>query len=66
MEVKKNTTKTVLQKSCVERVFYQKNRQKSKTAFCRFFLSRFWAFLGEESLKTPFSRWGVKKKIKKI
>jgi hypothetical protein len=36
----KNTQKTFLQKAF---------DQKSKTVFSRFFLSRFWAFLGEGS-----------------
>jgi hypothetical protein len=47
-----NTTKNVLQKNRIEK-FLQKSTKKSKTVFFSIsFLSRFWAFLGEGSLKT--------------
>jgi hypothetical protein len=48
----KSTTKNVLQKDRVEKV-YKKNDKKSETVFFSvLFLSRLWLFLGEGSLKT--------------
>jgi hypothetical protein len=52
----KNTTKNILQgshKTVVSKGFYNKNRQKPKTDCLSALLSRFWAFLGEGSSKTP-------------
>jgi hypothetical protein len=49
----KNTTKKRFTKKIVSKSFNQKIDQKSKIDFFRFFLSRFWAFLGEGSTKKP-------------
>jgi hypothetical protein len=40
-------------KHIVSKSFYKKIKKTTKTDFPRFFLSRFWAFLGEGSLKNP-------------
>jgi hypothetical protein len=49
-----NTLQKRFCKNIVPKSFYQKNRQTSKTDFLSIsFLSRFWAFLGEGSSKTP-------------
>jgi hypothetical protein len=45
-------------KKVVSKSLYKKFNQKSKTDFLSIlFLSRFWAFLGEGSKKTPFKKY---------
>jgi hypothetical protein len=53
----KNTTKNVLQKNRVEK-FLQNIRPKIQNRFfSQFFLSRFWAFLGDGSSKTRLKKY---------
>jgi hypothetical protein len=47
----KYTAISAFAQKIVSKRFYQNNRPKSKIEFCRFCLSRFWAFLGEGSPK---------------
>jgi hypothetical protein len=50
----KNTTKKTFYKKIVWKSFYTKKSTKNpKPIFFDFVLSRFWAFLGEGSSKTP-------------
>jgi hypothetical protein len=49
----KNTTRNVLQKNRVEKLLQKIRTKIQNRFFLDFFLSRFWAFLGEESSKTP-------------
>jgi hypothetical protein len=44
-------------KKIVSKSFYKKIDQKSKTDFFSFFLSRWWAFLGEGSSKTRLKKY---------
>jgi hypothetical protein len=54
--------KNLLQKKSCRKVFNKKFDQKSKTDFfLDFVLSRFWAFLGEGSSKTPHKKYQQKK-----
>jgi hypothetical protein len=47
----KTLQKTLYKKNCVEK-FSKKSTKNPKPVFLDFVLSRFWAFLGEGSLKT--------------
>jgi hypothetical protein len=46
----------VLQKQSCRKVFTKNSTKNPKPIFRRFCLSRFWAFLGEESSKTPLKK----------
>jgi hypothetical protein len=55
MGVQKHNKKRFTRKSCRKKNS-KKIDKKSKTDFCRFVLSRFWAFPGEGSSKTPLNK----------
>jgi hypothetical protein len=54
----KNTTKNVLQNKSCREVFTKSSTKNPKPIFFPLILlSRFWAFLGEESSKTPLKKY---------